>query len=685
MGSPAELDGRRRVIVDAIRPCLDGGRTAIKRVVGDRVRVEADLLADGHDRLAGCLRYRHASAVAWSETPLLAGAQLPPTPQVEARGDRDFWYADFLVDALGIWEYSVCGWVDAWQTWAWGLGRKLADGQDVGIELRAGADLAAAAGARAAGPDAVALRRLVELLRDPGSREAAEKVALAPETDALMRAHPDRSAETVSPLALPAIVEPVRARFSSWYEMFPRSRADGESGAGDPSGPPRHATFREAEQRLGYIAELGFDVVYLPPIHPIGRTFRKGPDNSLTASPSDPGSPWAIGGGEGGHKAVHPELGTLEDLRHFLATARAAGLEVALDVALQASPDHPYVKEHPEWFVHRADGSIQYAENPPKKYQDIYPFDFSGPAWESLWEELRSIFRFWIGQGATIFRVDNPHTKPLPFWRWCLESLKAEHPEAIFLAEAFTRPKLMQALAKAGFSQSYTYFTWRTTKWELTTYLRSIVDSDLKEYFRPNFWPNTPDILPEQLQVGTRATFIARAVLAATLSPSWGVYGPAFELQEKTARPGSEEYAHNEKYELRRWNVARPDSLAPVLRRLNEIRRGNPALQTITGTVFHETDNPALICFSRMEGDNELLVVVNLDPHNRHSGWISLDLAALRLPAQGSFQVHDLLADVRYLWSGARAFVALDPAVMPAHVFRVRRYLRTEHAFEYYL
>ena len=677
-----ELDGRRRVIVDAIRPCLDGGRTAIKRVVGDRVRVEADLLADGHDRLAGCLRYRHASAAAWSETPLLAGAQLPPTPQLEARGDRDFWYADFLVDALGIWEYSVCGWVDAWQTWAWGLGRKLADGQDVGLELRAGADLAAAAAARAAGPDAVALRRLVELLRatDPGSRAAAEKVALAPETDALMRAHPDRSAETVSPLALRAIVEPVRARFSGWYEMFPRSRADGESGE-----PPRHATLREAEQRLGYIAELGFNVVYLPPIHPIGRTFRKGPDNSLTAAPSDPGSPWAIGGDGGGHKAVNPELGTLEDFRHFLATARAAGLEVALDVALQASPDHPYVKEHPEWFVHRADGSIQYAENPPKKYQDIYPFDFSGPAWESLWEELRSIFRFWIAQGVTIFRIDNPHTKPLPFWRWCLESLKAEHPEVIFLAEAFTRPKLMQALAKAGFSQSYTYFTWRTTKWELTSYLRSIVDSDLKEYFRPNFWPNTPDILPEQLQVGTRATFIARAVLAATLSPSWGVYGPAFELQEKTARPGSEEYAHNEKYELRRWNLARPDSLAPLLRRLNEIRRGNPALQTITGTVFHETDNPALICFSRVDGDNQLLVVVNLDPHNRHSGFISLDLATLGLPAQGSFQVHDLLADVRYLWSGARVFVALDPAVMPVHVFRVRRYLRTEHAFEYYL
>jgi starch synthase (maltosyl-transferring) len=691
-------------VIDAIRPCVDGGQTAIKRVVGDRIRVETDLLADGHDRLAGRLLYRRASASEWSEVPLSPLDRVVRPGQIAARGDGDSWYADFVVDALGGWEYTICGWVDAWESWTWGLDRKLADGQDVSLELRAGADLAAGAAARASGQDRLTLQALADLLRDGTSDPTATKLAatklattrvFGPDIQALMRAYPDRSAETTQDPPLGVTVEPRRAGFSSWYEMFPRSRAsaggdppvDGQPSAGDPEGGLRHATLREAESRLGYIADLGFDVVYLPPIHPIGRTFRKGPDNSLTASASDPGSPWAIGAAEGGHKAVHPELGTLDDFRHFLEAARQVGLEVALDIALQTSPDHPYVQAHPEWFVHRADRSIQFAENPPKKYQDIYPFDFSGPAWESLWEELRSIFLFWIGQGVSIFRVDNPHTKPLPFWRWCIASIKQEHPEIIFLAEAFTRPRLMHALAKAGFSQSYTYFTWRTTKAELTTYVRSLVESDLSQFFRPNFWPNTPDILPEHLQIGTRGTFIVRAVLAATLSPNWGIYGPAFELQERTPRAGSEEYAHNEKYELRRWDLARPDSLAPLLRRLNEIRRDNPALHRLTGTVFHDTDNDALLCFSRVteDGNNALLVVVNLDPHYRQSGWISLDTQILGVDTGGSFQVHDLIADARYLWSGGRAFVALDPGVMPAHVFRVRHHVRTERGFEYYL
>jgi starch synthase (maltosyl-transferring) len=702
-----KLDGRRRVVIDAIRPCLDGGRTAIKRVVGDRVRVETDLLVDGHDRLAGRLLYRLASASTWSEVPLSPVSPLAKSRPPGANDDGDAWSADFMVDALGSWQYAICGWVDAWETWVWGVGRKLADGQDVSLELRAGATLAAAAAARAQAraQDQSALQRLAERLRDAGSNAAATQLAFAPEIQALMRTYPDRSAETRSPSPLVVTVEPVRARFSSWYEMFPRSRAFSGGTPGAVTAEPekeaetneasRHGTFKDAERRLPYIADLGFDVVYLPPIHPIGRTLRKGPDNSLTATESDPGSPWAIGARQGGHKAIHPELGTLDDFHHFLETARQLGLEVALDIALQASPDHPYVTEHPEWFVHRADGSIQYAENPPKKYQDIYPFDFSGPAWESLWEELRSIFLYWIAQGVSIFRVDNPHTKPLPFWRWCISSIKERHPEVLFLAEAFTRPKLMHALAKVGFSQSYTYFTWRTTKWELTTYVQSLLDGDLQEFFRPSFWPNTPDILPEHLQVGTRATFIVRAVLAATLSPSWGIYGPAFELLENKARAGSEEYAHNEKYELRRWDLGRADSLAPVLGRLNRVRHDNPALQALPGTVFHETDNDALLCFSRVteDGSNALLVVVNLDPHNRQSGWISLDLQVLGVEAEASFQVHDLIGDARYLWTGGgggsgrfqRAFVALDPGVMPAHVFRVLHHVRSERAFEYYL
>ncbi len=469
-------------------------------------------------------------------------------------------------------------------------------------------------------------------------------------------------------------VDPPLAAFSAWYELFPRSTG--------PEG--KHGTLRDAEARLAYVADLGFDVVYLPPIHPIGRTHRKGRDNALVAQPGEPGSPWAIGGAEGGHKQVHPELGTLEDLRHFVAAARQRGLEVALDVAFQTSPDHPYVREHPDWFVHRADGSVQFAENPPKKYEDIYPFDFAGPAWQGLWNELRSVFLHWIEQGVRLFRVDNPHTKPIPFWAWCIESIKARHPEVIFLAEAFTRPKLMQVLAKVGFSQSYTYFTWRTSKSELTEYVRSLAETDVREYFRPNFWPNTPDILPEHLQYGGRGAFIARAVLAATLSPSWGIYGPPFELMEHVARPGTEEYADNEKYQLRRWDLDDPRSLRPIIKRLNQIRRDNPALHRLDGTTFHRTDNDMLIAYSRrsQDGQNLLLAVVNLDPHHVQSGWMDLDLGALGLAPDTAFQAHDLIGDARYVWRGRAqlrqpgprvdAGADLPAAPSPAHRAQLR-------------
>jgi starch synthase (maltosyl-transferring) len=707
---PQELRaGRRRadrvlrVVIEGIWPQIDGGAYPIKRTVGQQVVVEADLLADGHDRLAGALLYRprDGSGSPWREEPLtpigaednVAGASAAhaapgsalapaatappaakpiPTPPV-----NDRWRASFVVDALGTWEYTITAWVDAWATWCWGVERKVAAGQSVAVELRVAAALAAAAAAGAAEPDSRTLRMLAARLGEPGDEAERIRVALAPEAARLMRAHPDRTAATTYDPALEVLVEPTRAGFSSWYEMFPRSCG--------PAG--KHGTLRDAERRLPYVASMGFDVLYLPPIHPIGRTFRKGKDNELRATPSDPGSPWAIGDQTGGHLAVHPELGTLEDLRHFVAAAREHGLEVALDIALQTSPDHPYVREHPEWFAHRPDGSIQYAENPPKKYQDIYPLDFAGDAWSPLWDEVRRIFLHWIAQGVRIFRVDNPHTKPLRFWRWCLTSIRQGHPDVVFLAEAFTRPKLMNALAKAGFSQSYTYFTWRTTKHELVTYVTSLLDPVTGEFFRPNFWPTTPDILPQHLQYGTRATFIARAVLAATLSPNWGIYGPAYELQEHVARDGAEEYAHNEKYELRSWDLDRADSLRPVLRRLNQIRRDNPALQRLAGTVFHAIDNDLLVCYSRVDADHLdlLLIVVNLDPHHRQSGWLQLDLAALGLDHDTSFQVHDLMSDARYLWQGARAFVELDPNLMPAHVFRVRRRVHTERTFEYYL
>ena len=677
---PDRPDGRRRVIIDAIRPAIDGGAYAVKRVLGDRVRVEADLLADGHDKLAGRLWYRGPNDQSWREAPL---ALLPPGPP-PAGGDGDTWVGEFMVDALGAWRYTVSAWVDSWESWLWGIERKAAAGQDLSLGLRDGAALIAAAAERApAGPARETLRRLAASLAETSAAGVGLAALLPPEIRALMHAYPDRSAETVRQPALELTVEPLRARFSNWYELFPRSRAGEQSGA--PAGG--HGTLREAEQRLPYVAQMGFDIVYLPPIHPIGRAYRKGPDNSLTAGPDDPGSPWAIGAAEGGHKAVHPQLGTLDDFQHFLRAARDAGLQVALDIALQASPDHPYVREHPEWFVRRSDGSIQYAENPPKKYQDIYPFDFSGPAWQALWEELRGVFTFWIEQGVTVFRVDNPHTKPLPFWRWCIASIKKRHPEVIFLAEAFTRPKVMYALAKGGFSQSYTYFTWRTTKRELTEYVRALGKPPVSDFFRPNFWPNTPDILPEHLQFGTRGTFIARAVLAATLAPSWGIYGPVFELQEKAARPGAEEYAQNEKYQIRSWRLDSPDNLAPVVERLNRIRREHPALQRVEGTTFHETDNEALLCYSRSDelGADVLLVVVNLDGYNAQGGWIDLDPGVMPTGEGVRYQMHDLLSDARYIWTDRRAYVSLDPRSMPAHLFHVRRLVRSERTFEYYL
>jgi len=413
---------------------------------------------------------------------------------------------------------------------------------------------------------------------------------------------------------------------------------------------------------------MGFDVLYLPPIHPIGVTERKGKNNALKAGPGDVGSPWAIGGKEGGHKAIHPQLGTFADFDLLVKEAGKEGISVALDIAFQCSPDHPYVREHPQWFRARPDGTIQYAENPPKKYQDIYPFDFESKDWRSLWAELKSIFEFWIGHGVTIFRVDNPHTKAFAFWEWCIAELKGKHPELIFLAEAFTRPRVMHKLAKLGFTQSYTYFTWRNTRWELTEYFTELTKDESREYFRPNVWPTTPDILHEYLQKGGRPAFIARAVLAATLAANYGMYGPAFELMEAAPRePGSEEYLNSEKYEIKRWDRDRPDSLRSLISKLNEVRRENAALQSDWSLRFHACDNDQLLCYSKQEGDNLVLVVVNLDPHHTQGGWIDFD----RAPGGERYALEDLVAAGHYTWSGRRSFVQLDPRTLPAHVFRV--------------
>jgi starch synthase (maltosyl-transferring) len=647
-----------------VSPGLTTGPFAVKRVLGDELRVEADLVCDGHDVVTGRVLYRAAGAVAWSE------ARLEPLV-------NDRFAARFTLDRLGVWEFAVEGCVDAFATWRRSFDRRRlgAAEEDLVAHLLQGAAVLLATAARAPEPDRARLRAAATVLADAVRRpHEAVETGGDPSLLALASQYPSFEHAGRSSRVFELVVEPKLAGFSAWYEFFPRSTGS----------PGEHGTFRTSYARLQYVADMGFDVVYLPPIHPIGRSFRKGRNNAPTAEADDPGSPWAVGAIEGGHKSVHPQLGTLDDFRAFVRRARELGLEVALDIALQASPDHPYVREHPEWFAKRPDGSIQYAENPPKKYQDIYPFDFECAAAPELWQELTSILLFWAEQGVRVFRVDNPHTKSLPFWAHCIAELKRRHPDAILLAEAFTRPKLMYALAKLGFSQSYTYFTWRNTKHELTTYLTELTKTAVAEFFRPSFWPNTPDILPEHLQYGGRAAFMARLILAATLSSNYGIYGPAFELMEHVARPGSEEYLDNEKYEIKHWDVDRAASLRALVTRINRIRRENPCLHDNTSLEFHPTDNEALICYSKHRGDNIVITVVNLDAHHRQSGWLELDRAKLAIPAGTTYQVHDQLSEARYLWSGSRNYVELDPAGMPAHVFVVRYRVRSEADFDYF-
>ena len=674
-GLPAR--GRERVIIEAVSPVLDAGAYAVKRVIGDEVSVHADLIADGHDVVGGELLVQRPHAPGESAAPI------PPRAYALEALPNDRYSASFMVDAIGKWQFTIRAWIDHYASFRRGLLRKLDAAQDVQIDLLIGAELVAAAAARAKAADRATLQSNAAALGDrsaPPSDRA--RVACSGELATLMARYPDRESATTYPAWLPIWVDRERARTSAWYELFPRSTgADG-----------KHGTFETAAAKLPYIAAMGFDVLYLPPIHPIGHTFRKGRNNEASASSGDVGSPWAIGSQDGGHKSVHPELGTLDDFDEFRARAARHGLELALDIALQVTPDHPYVKEHPEWFKRRPDGSIQYAENPPKKYQDIYPFDFECEAWQSLWLELKSIFDFWIARGVRIFRVDNPHTKSIPFWRWCIAELTAQHPDTLFLAEAFTRPKLMYALAKIGFSQSYTYFTWRHTGQELMEYVRQITSPPVSEFFRPNFWPNTPDILPEHLQYAGRAAFALRLVLAATLSSNYGVYGPAFELMDNVPRAGVEEYVDNEKYQLRTWDINRPDSLMPLIARINQIRKDNRALSH-NDIVFYKTDNPMLLCFAKRapELDNTMLVVANMDVHSPQAGWIDLDvpLGATQggqvASSERPVQLHDLLSDARYFSEGHRLFVRLDPNSAPAHIFRLRRRARSEHDFDYFV
>ena len=663
-------DGRIRAVVDAVLPSVDGGRFAVKRTVGERFQVEARCITDGHDLLRVVLQWRHEGQHGVHELPMTA------------RGN-DWYVADFLLPAPGRYRYGVVAWVDAFESWRHELARR-ADPQDIRSAAKAGAALIAAAATRANGADRQGLSDAAGALEAMAEADASDPAALkASALDEplalLMARHPDRRFQASHAAELPLFVDRPRARFSSWYELFPRS-ASGQ--------PGRHGTLRDVEARLPSIAAMGFDVLYLPPIHPIGRDKRKGPNNTLAAGPEDVGSPWAIGAAEGGHKDILPALGTPDDFRSLVSAAAKLGIDVALDIAFQCAPDHPYVSAHPSWFRHRPDGSVQYAENPPKKYQDIYPFNFETDDWQALWLELKSVFEHWIAQGVRVFRVDNPHTKSFAFWEWVIDALRAEHPELIFLAEAFTRPAVMHRLAKLGFSQSYTYFTWRQTKRELTEYFTELSQGAGREYFRPNAWPNTPDILPEHLHSGERAVFMARLVLAATLSANYGIYGPAYELLEHVPRdPGGEEYLNSEKYQLRAWDTNRVDSLVPFITRINRIRHDNPALQADHSLRFFGTDNDQLLAYAKRtpDGDNVVMCVVNLDARNPQAGWIDLDAVMLGIDAENAYQMHDVLGEQRFMWQGTRKFVVLDPARSPAHIFVLRRRLRSEHDFDYFL
>jgi starch synthase (maltosyl-transferring) len=671
--------GRRRVVIEDVSPQIDGGRHAIHRIAGDEVVVTAAIFADGKDELAARLLYRHSNHEGWRFTPMHADG-------------NDLWSGAFRVENLGAWRFTLLGWVDHFASWTGDLKKRIAAqsnaaAQDVALALRSGAALARDASLRARSNDATQLQQWAEKLEKLAQENRSAYDDPCDESlFELMARYPDLTNATRYDVELPVWVDRERARFSTWYELFPRSAS---------SIPGRHGTFRDVERQLPEIAAMGFDIVYLPPIHPIGRAFRKGPNNSITAPAGAPGSLWAIGdrtvpasaslgtdaaGDQGGHKSIHPQLGTFADFDDLVTSARSQGMEIALDIAFQCSPDHPWVAEHPDWFIIRPDGSIQYAENPPKKYQDIVPLNFESSDWRGLWDELYSVFEFWIERGVRAFRVDNPHTKAFPFWEWCLDKLKGNYPDTIHLAEAFTRPHVMYGLAKRGFTQSYTYFTWRNTKSELQSYLEEIIRPPVSEFFQPNFWPNTPDILHKTLQEGGRPAFMHRVILAATLVASYGIYGPAYELAENApalapeGKTESEEYLDSEKYQIRQRDRNQPDSLVPLISKLNRIRHENRALQSNASLHFHWIDNPQLICYSKATPDfaNTVLVVVNIDSFNEQTGWTHIDLDKIGVSAYGSFLADDLLSGEQYVWRD-RNYVALRPGTQPAHIFRVTR------------
>ncbi|HUQ29826.1 MAG TPA: alpha-1,4-glucan--maltose-1-phosphate maltosyltransferase [Usitatibacter sp.] len=646
---PLREDLAPAAVIENVEPRVDGGRFAAKRVVGEEVEITADCFSHGHEKVACALRWRGPGDNEWNEA------------EMESLGN-DRWRGTFAADRIGPWQYVVTSWVDHLASWREGFLRRI-DPADVRLAALMGSELAAQSAARATGYERDQLASFAAQLSREEEPVKLRRLVADETLFALARKHASRDGACET-LAFPLTVERDRARFSSWYELFPRSASDK---------PGAHGTFADVEERLDEIAAMGFNVVYLPPIHPIGREKRKGRNNVPLAAEGDVGSPWGIGAREGGHTAIHPDLGTLADFRHLLRSARLRKMEIAMDIAFQVAPDHPWVKEHPSWFRRRPDGSVQYAENPPKKYEDIYPIDFDTQDWRALWKALHDVVAFWAREGVEIFRIDNPHTKPFAFWEWLIAEIRREHPRSIFLSEAFTRPRVMHRLAKVGFSQSYTYFTWRITKEELVEYFTELTQESSREYFRPNCWPNTPDILPYHLHNAGMPMFRLRLLLAATLAANYGIYGPAYELGENRPRdPGtSEEYLDSEKYEVKQWNRRSPDSLVPFITRVNAIRNTHVALQSDWSLAFHPTDNDNLLCYSKRTGGDCVLVAVNLDPLRTQAGWVTLDLEALGLADDAAFTVRDELNGETYPWRGSRNFVMLDPNRAPAHVFAI--------------
>ncbi len=641
---------KARAVIEHISPQIDGGEFPIKRIPGEVVVVKADVFGDGHDLIGALLLHRAAGEKKWTEV------KMRPL-------ENDQWTASFLTRKPGMYEYTVVAWVDHALSWHHGFCKKAEAGEHLELELRIGAELLRRVAKKAQAADATWLKNTAKLFEEEAHYKEALAIGCSERLEDLIESLPLRDNETAAPV-YKLYVEREKAQFSTWYEFFPRSASPDRS---------RSGTFKDCEALLRVISELGFDTLYFPPIHPIGESHRKGKNNSTTALPGEPGSPWAIGSHLGGHKAINPELGTIEDFERLVKSANNMGIEIALDLAYQCSPDHPYVKSHPQWFRWRPDGTVQYAENPPKKYQDVLPLNFETDDWQNLWNELKSVIEFWISKGIKIFRVDNPHTKPFIFWQWIMEEMRRNHPEVIFLSEAFTRPRITARLAKVGFQQSYSYFTWRQTKKELTEYLTELTQTELREYFRANFWPNTPDILPYYLQKTGHTHSAARFVLAATLSSNYGMYGPVYEMLENEPMPGKEEYFNSEKYEIRHWEWFSSTPFRELIRKINLIRKDNAAFHTTFNIEFCETDNEHLIAFFKSTRDarNQILTIINLDPTSKQTGWVKLPATLMPAHEGQVLEMNDLMDNSRYRWNRQWNYVELDPRLLPAHIFSI--------------